>query len=131
MIEKNIERIADALEALVRLAGEGSLSPNPVNTEAKPAKPTKDKKEKQAPAAPIAPAAQDPMGDLTGPGTEAPGETAPTLEDLQDKLKELVAAHKVQQAKDVLAKYKAKKASEVKSEDYINFRKDLDAELKK
>lgn len=134
MIEKNIERIADALEALVRLAGEGSIGA--VATEA----PKKRTKKETVTA--------DPLADLGAPDVSA-ADKAPvapasagkptSYEDVVDMLRQLVTKgdtpeakkKSTEKAKAILTKYKADRVSALAESDYAKVYAEMDAELKK
>lgn len=124
-IEKDLGRIADALESLVEMAKNGTEAPaKPAKTEdidlglggAAPAadtKPARTAKPKAAAGA-AAPAA-------------APGETAPTKDDLVDQLRALVTAKGPEIAKKLLQKYGAGKISDLAETNYAAIYKEMKA----
>lgn len=127
MIEKTLERIANALESLAGINGNGKVATAAPQETLGPAigaldVPTpaakKEKKEKPAPA----PAAGTP--------TPAAETAAPTIQDVTAYLRKFVDKHGekgTEKGKELLAKYKANRISEIKAEQYPAILKELKA----
>lgn len=113
-IEQDIKRIADALESLVEIYSSNAdvkveAKQEPIQIEVPVKKPVSDKK----------PAKTSKRAEVVDPiPADEPAETIPTLDDLSDVLREVLAIKSPAEAKALINKYGAQKLSEVKPTDY-------------
>lgn len=108
-LERNIERIADALEALVRLKPASFLAAPAATEEAAPAPAPKAEKKSAKPEA-------------AAPAAAAPTDTAAkvTIEQLRAVGTQLISAGKAEKMKALLAEYKVEKLSALPETAYVD-----------
>jgi len=126
-IEKNIERIADALEAIAKGLQAGPAPAKPAPQDEAPA----PKAEKKAPAPKAekeAPPAPEPGATDEAPQDETPA-AAPTLEELGKLVTGILGADATKRPAvvELLGKYGAKKVPEVPEDQRAEFKAGLEA----
>jgi len=112
-LERNIERIADALEALVRLKPASFLAAPAATEEAAPAPAPKAEKKSTN---------SQPKPEAAAPAAAAPTDTAAkvTIEQLRAVGTQLISAGKAEKMKALLSEYKVEKLSALPETAYVD-----------